>query len=91
MRSKSGTRAKRSEGDERTRRASSGEARENLLRPSWLRRVEARGSLPLPAASFSLFSVRTEDGVVDESSGVVHASLEASQARIKTQNAELPG
>ena len=61
----------------------SAEARESLLRPSELHR-RSRAAV-LAASCGKLFSIWRQDGVVDASSGVVHASLQASQARIKTQ------
>ena len=57
----------------------SAEARESLLRPSELHR-RSRAAV-LAASCGKLFSIWRQDGVVDASSGVVHASLEASQAR----------
>ena len=55
----------------------SAEARESLLRPSWLHR-RSRAAV-LAASCGKLFSIWRQDGVVDASSGVVHAFLQASQ------------
>ena len=51
----------------------SAEARESLLRPSELHR-RSRAAV-LAASCGKLFSIWRQDGVVDASSGVVHASL----------------
>ena len=59
----------------------------SFYRPSWLRRVARGGSLhSLPAASFMEWR---QDVVVEASSGVVHAFLEASQARTRKRVAWL--
>ena len=62
----------------------SAEARESLLRPSELHR-RSRAAV-LAASCGKLFSIWRQDGVVDASSGVVQASLEASQDQKQSEN-----